>query len=64
MVVVFGGLKVSEMREVEKCPHPWEPLSGTPTAQIGMGNDCPMGSLQCPVRLMHISKVRGIKSDL
>ena len=32
---VFLGLKVSEMGEAEKCPHPREPLSGTPTAQIG-----------------------------
>ena len=27
--------KVWEMGEAEKCPHPREPLSGTPTAQIG-----------------------------
>ena len=31
----FGGSKVSEMGEAETCPHPREPLSGTPTAQIG-----------------------------
>ena len=32
---LFLGLKVSEIGEAEKCPHPREPLSGTPTAQIG-----------------------------
>ena len=32
---LFLGSKVSEIRESEKCPHPREPLSGTPTAQIG-----------------------------
>ena len=37
---VYGGYlflrsKVWEMGEAEKCPHPREPLSGTPTAQIG-----------------------------
>ena len=32
---LFLGLTVSEMGEFEKCPHPREPLSGTPKAQIG-----------------------------
>ena len=31
---LFLGSKVSEMGEAEKCHHPREPLSGTPTAQI------------------------------
>ena len=35
MVVCFFGAKVSEMGEAEKYPHPREPLSCTPTAQIG-----------------------------
>ena len=29
----WGG--ILEIGEAEKCPHPREPLSGTPTAQIG-----------------------------
>ena len=32
---LFLGSKVWEMGEAEKCPHPREPLSETPTAQIG-----------------------------
>ena len=32
---MFLGSKFSEIGEVEKCPHPREPLSGTPTAQNG-----------------------------
>ena len=31
---LYLGSKFSEIGEVEKCPHPREPLSGTPTAQI------------------------------
>ena len=34
-VCLFLGSKVQEIREAEKCLHPREPLSGTPTAQIG-----------------------------
>ena len=34
-VCLFWGSKFSKIEEVEKCPHPREPLSGTPTAQIG-----------------------------
>ena len=34
-VCLFWGSKFSETGEVEKCPHPREPLSGTPTAQFG-----------------------------
>ena len=30
-----GGGKILEIGEAEKCPNPREPLSGTPTAQIG-----------------------------
>ena len=33
--LIFWGSKVSEMGEAEKCPNHREPLSGTPTAQIG-----------------------------
>ena len=32
---LFFGANVSEMGKAEKCPHPREPLSGTPTTQIG-----------------------------
>ena len=32
---LFLGSKVWEMGEAEKCPHPREPRSETPTAQIG-----------------------------
>ena len=32
---LFLGSTVSEMVEAEKCPYTREPLSGTPTAQIG-----------------------------
>ena len=32
---LFLGSKVSQMGEAEKCPHPRESLSGTPTAEIG-----------------------------
>ena len=32
---LFWGSNVSEMGGAEKCPYPREPLSGTPTAQIG-----------------------------
>ena len=35
MVICFWGQKVSEMGEAEKCLNPREPLSGTPTTQIG-----------------------------
>ena len=31
---LFLGSTVSEIGEAEKCSHPREPLSGTPTAQI------------------------------
>ena len=34
-VYLFLGSKVSEMGATEKCPHPREPLSGSPTARIG-----------------------------
>ena len=36
-VCLFLGSKVLEMGKAEKCPHPREPLSGTPTAQIVRG---------------------------
>ena len=32
---LFLGSTVSEMWEAENCPHPREPLNGTPTAKIG-----------------------------
>ena len=34
-VYLFWGSKVSAIGKTEKCPHLREPLSGTPTAQIG-----------------------------
>ena len=34
-VCLFLGSKFSEIGEVEKCPHPREPLSGTLTAHTG-----------------------------
>ena len=32
---LFLESKVLKRGEAEKCPHPWESLSGTPTAQLG-----------------------------
>ena len=34
-VCLFLGQKIWEIGEAEKCPHSREPLSGTPSAQIG-----------------------------
>ena len=58
----LGGLKVSEIGEVKKCPQPqgatkWYPYIPNRRA----GNDSPMCPLHCPgVRLMYTSKIREI----
>ena len=59
-VYLFLGSKQSEIGEAEKCPNPKEPLSGTPTAQIGGWEIIVLWVtyLHRPdVRLMHTSKI-------